>query len=140
MLNSTYKILLRRKNSYEKTLREHYLRGDKREKKESWAKLIRFKAKEIGCFIKNCRIIEELDIGGDFVTVGSLCRMEDLDNGEIINLAVLGCADIRFNYKHRKEFSYQSREGLELLGKFPGSKVEIRGKKYIIREISKYQE
>lgn len=63
-----------------------------------------------------------------------------LGNEGYISLAVLGCADIKFNPKHRNDVSYQSRLGLRLLGKVPGTEVEIRGERYRIEKIFKYQE
>ncbi len=140
MLRSTYAILSRRKEMYESQIRDHYLKGEKREKKESRIRLIKQKAREISDFLKKSRVIEELEIAGDFITVGSMCKLRRLDNGDYIDIAVLGCADIRFNPRHRYDVSYQSKLGLRLMGKITGTEVEIRGVRYEIEKITKYQE
>ncbi len=125
---------------YEAQIREHYLKKEKREKKEDRIKLIRKKARDIADFLKSSRIIEELDIRGDIVTIGSFCELKRINNDNKLYLAILGCADVRFNPKHKNDVSYQSKLGLRLMGKIPGTEVEIEGKRYIIEKISKYQE
>ncbi len=140
MLRSTHGILSRRKKMYESQIKDHYLKKEKREKKEGRIKLIREKARDIADFLKSSRIIEELDIRGDFVTIGSFCELIRIDNDSKLYLAVLGCADVRFNPKHKNDVSYQSKLGLRLMGKMPGTEIEIEGKKYIIEKISKYHE
>jgi transcription elongation factor GreA len=72
--------------------------------------------------LRNARVIDDLDIATDVVSVGAKVRVKDMDAGDVIQYSIVGSAEADpANYK----ISNESPIGKSLIGKTVGSIVEV---------------
>lgn len=72
--------------------------------------------------LRNVKLIDEVDISTDVVSIGSKIRLKDLDTNEEFEYMIVGSAEANpIDYK----ISNESPVGNALLGKKKGSVVEI---------------
>jgi transcription elongation factor GreA len=72
--------------------------------------------------LRNVKLIDEVDISTDVVSIGSKIKLKDLDTNEVFEYTIVGSAEANpIEYK----ISNESPVGNALLGKKKGSIVEI---------------
>ncbi len=72
--------------------------------------------------LRNVKLIDEVDISTDMVSIGSKVRLKDLDTGDVFEYMIVGSAEANpVKYK----ISNESPVGNALLGEKKGSTVEV---------------
>lgn len=71
--------------------------------------------------LRNAKLIDELDITTDVVSVGSKVKLKDLDTGDIFEYTIVGSAETN---PLENKISNESPVGSALIGKKKGSIVE----------------
>ncbi|GAQ24630.1 MULTISPECIES: transcription elongation factor GreA [Tepidanaerobacter] len=71
--------------------------------------------------LRNAKLIDELDITTDVVSVGSKVKLKDLDTGDIFEYTIVGSAEAN---PLENKISNESPVGSALIGKKKGSIVE----------------
>jgi transcription elongation factor GreA len=72
--------------------------------------------------LRNVKLIDEVDISTDVVSIGSKIRLKDLDTGDVFEYMIVGSAEANpVKYK----ISNESPVGNALLGEKRGSIVEV---------------
>ncbi|MDD4570758.1 MAG: transcription elongation factor GreA [Tepidanaerobacteraceae bacterium] len=72
--------------------------------------------------LRNARLIDEVDISTDEVSIGSKIRLKELDTGDVFEYMIVGSAEANpLEFK----ISNESPVGNALLGKKRGSVVEV---------------
>lgn len=71
--------------------------------------------------LRNAKLIDELDITTDVVSVGSKVKLKDLDTGDIFEYTIVGSAEAN---PLENKISNESPVGSALIGKKKGSLVE----------------
>ncbi len=71
--------------------------------------------------LRNAKLIDELDITTDVVSVGSKVKLKDLDTGDIFEYTIVGSAETN---PLENKISNESPVGSALIGKKKGSLVE----------------
>lgn len=73
--------------------------------------------------LRNVKLIDEVDISTDVVSIGSKIKLKDLDTGDVFQYMIVGSAEANpVEYK----ISNESPVGNALLGEKKGSKVEVK--------------
>ncbi|MGI6485668.1 MAG: transcription elongation factor GreA [Thermoanaerobacterales bacterium] len=80
--------------------------------------------------LRNVKLIDEVDISTEVVSIGSKIRLKDLETGDIIEYTIVGSAEANpVEFK----ISNESPVGKALIGEKKGSVVEIKVPAGIIR-------
>jgi len=85
--------------------------------------LLKAEIAKIEAQLANCELIEELQIGGDKVTIGTRVTLEDVDSGEAVTYSILGSEDVDIP---RNIISHTSPIARQLLTKTEGDTVQLR--------------
>ena len=73
--------------------------------------------------LRNVKLIDEVDISTDVVSIGSKIKLKDLDTDDVFQYMIVGSAEANpVEYK----ISNESPVGNALLGEKKGSKVEVK--------------
>ncbi|NBG88721.1 transcription elongation factor GreA [Isachenkonia alkalipeptolytica] len=91
--------------------------------------------------LKNAKIVDENDINTDYVSVGTVAKVKDLDDGEILEYTIVGASEAD---PYELKISNASPIGKALLNQQVGDVVEVKipdgVSRYEIVDIERSQE